>query len=401
MIHSSYYRPIVLPVLADCGKAEIDRCQDLSFTSTLNRVKIEEIGRDGIVDWKKGTPTVTGNMRQLEYGSLELYRKLANKSNAVNTIALTDYKTSVFDVAGFATDDDASFLGTLYYPNMRVSSIGLNIADPDALIERSFTFVGEDKKMLQGTNQYLIHKRSVLSGSGFNQTVTLSNPAPVADPDNSGQYLFKVVKITGGVASELTYGTQWSYNGAGTLTINENSLVGDVILSWYSAGSYISGEEPFVLNDADLAGISADSCSIFLESSNQLYRLQSVSVDTAFDRRDIKEIGNKNVVARGIRETTNTITLGRLLESYDIEEVLRGKAGTDYGVIDIRELGTKLNLIVKIYSDNTKTTFKLGYKWLELAPTGIDAGAPLNDYLTQGTTLEGEIGLITTQEGVL
>ena len=49
MIHSSYYRPRVLPVLADLAPGELDRLQDLSASSTLNRTKIEEIGRDGLI----------------------------------------------------------------------------------------------------------------------------------------------------------------------------------------------------------------------------------------------------------------------------------------------------------------------------------------------------------------
>ena len=41
------------------------------------REKIKEIGRDGIVDWRKRIPTLRLTARQLEYGSMEFYRKIA------------------------------------------------------------------------------------------------------------------------------------------------------------------------------------------------------------------------------------------------------------------------------------------------------------------------------------
>ena len=54
MIHSSYYQPVVMPIFVDDTLAQIDRVQALTATTTLNRTKIEEVGRVGIVDWKNG-----------------------------------------------------------------------------------------------------------------------------------------------------------------------------------------------------------------------------------------------------------------------------------------------------------------------------------------------------------
>ena len=43
----------------------------------------------------------------------------------------------------------------------------------------------------------------------------------------------------------------------------------------------------------------------------------------------------------------------------------------------------------------------MGYKITDLAPVGVDAGVPVSEYITQGVTLEGESGFITTVQGVL
>ena len=401
MIHSSYYKPHVFPVYGDVGDAEIDRLQELRATNTLNRTKIEEIGRVGNVDWRKSTPTVSVTLRQLEYGSMELFRKLANKGNTVSQINLTDFATSSVDIAGYKTDDNGTFLGTIYYPDLRVAGFGLNIGDPGALVERNFSLIGEDETILQNNNKYLIFKRSVVASGGSNVTVTLSDPTPVYDQDNSGRFLFKVVKVSAGVATLLEPGTGWSYNGAGALTINGVSATGDVILSWYSGSAYIGGSTPFVQNDTDLSSVNAEQCSIFLQSSTYVYRLQSVAVDVTFDRTDIKEIGNTKVVARGVKDTSVKVTLGRILEAWTIEEILRGKAGVSYGKIDPRNFLSNLNLVIKIYSDSTKSTFKMGYKFLNLSPTSLEGGTPINDYVTRGATLETDTGFITTVNAVL
>ena len=75
MIHSSAYKPRIFPVFSDVADTEIDRVQDLSSTATLNRTKIEEIGRVGLVDWRHTTPNVSVSLRQMEYGSLEFFRQ--------------------------------------------------------------------------------------------------------------------------------------------------------------------------------------------------------------------------------------------------------------------------------------------------------------------------------------
>jgi len=399
MIHSSYFRPRVMPVLADSADVEIDRVQDLSSTATLNRTKIEEVGRDGIVDWRQTTPSVSVNLRQLEYGSIELFRKLANKGDSVETINFTDFKTSVFDVAGYKTDDNGTFLGTIWYPNLRLNSFGLTIGDPDAVVERSFGFVGEDEIALLYNNKYLIRGRYTIAAGGVNQTVTVSNPAPTADPDNSGRFLFKVVRVSAGTATELNHGTDWSCNGT-VVTINGTTLTGDVIWVWYSAAT-VGGQTIFVNNDADLGSISADSASIFLATSTYVYRLQSVAVDSSFDRRDIKEIGNNTVVSRGVRDITHKITLGKVIESYTIEEILRGKAGFSYGKLDIRKYTDNNVLVIKLFSDNSKKTFKLGYKFTDLAPVGRDTATPVSDYINSGMTMETNTGIVTNQVSAL
>ena len=74
MIHASDFKPRSYPYKGITDPVQIDRLQDMSASATLNRTKIEEIGRDGLVDWRTGNPAVTLTLRQLEYGNLEFFQ---------------------------------------------------------------------------------------------------------------------------------------------------------------------------------------------------------------------------------------------------------------------------------------------------------------------------------------
>jgi len=130
MIHSSYYQPRIFPLYGDVAPAEIDRAQAIDPTTTLNRDKVEEIGRDGVVGYVKRSPTVAYRLTQLEYGSMEFWRKITNKGDAITTITLADFKTPAFDICAYLTDDDGTFKGTIWYPKLRTSGFSIRPVSP-------------------------------------------------------------------------------------------------------------------------------------------------------------------------------------------------------------------------------------------------------------------------------
>lgn len=401
MIHSSFYQPRVYPYGGIGASAEIDRLQELSGSVTTNRDKINEIGRDGTVDWRKGIPSVALTLRQLEYGSFEFWRKLANKQDSCTSITLNDLKSSVVDIAGFETDDSGTFLGTVWYPKLRTNGWGINIGDPDSLIERSFSLVGENEISFSDSNKYLIYLESTATGTNHQIVVGSGGfstyPDPANDPTSSGAtQILRVVKVTSAlVSSELVYTTDYTWNSGTNSLIIPGSVSGDLYKVTYSSGSYITGGTPFTLNDTDLGGISADSCSIYLKVSNYVYKLQSVAVDVTFNREDVKEIGNSEVVQRGIKDKTVKITLGRILEDYTVERLLTG-APASFGKYDVRNFQDDIVLSIYCYSDRDKDTFKIGYKFTNLSPTSTDLAVPTKDYVKRGTVLEGEEATVSS-----
>lgn len=406
MIHSSYLRPRIYPIGGASGDAaEIDRLQDLSGSVSLNREKINEIGRDGTVDWKAGIPQLSLTARQLEYGNMEFWRKITNKSDATTGITLADFKTPTFHIAGYKTDDDGSFLGTVLYPSLRTSGFGLNIGDPEALIERNFSFVGEDEFLFSDNNKYVIELKSTASGAGHQIVIGSGGfadyPDPVALPDSSGsEYFIKAYRVRSGTATELVEGTDFTYNSGTGLISGLSSQASDIFKFYYTAGSYITNGTIFSNNDSDIGGHVADSVSIYLNVSNYVYKLQSVSIDVSFDRQDLKEIGNSEVVQRGVRENTVRVTLGRILETYTIEQILRG-AASGYGQYSARKYQDDISLSIKIFNDKTKATFRLGYAFPNLSVTSSDLTVPTKDYVQRGTVLEGEEATISSLEATI
>jgi hypothetical protein len=405
MIHSSYYKPRVFPFNGDVADAEIDRAQAIDPTVSLNREKIEEIGNPNIVGYIKKTPTIGYRLTQLEYGSMEFWRKLTNKADSVLTLDLDDFKTSTFDICAYLTDDDGTFKGTVWYPKLRTSGFSVTIGDTDAIIERGFDFVGEKAVIWQGDNKYFIYNEHT-AASGSDDDIDLSAKAPAEDPDNSGQYMLRVLRVRGSATTELVETTDYTYTD-GTKILHINSIqTDDVIKAYYTSAT--APDAQFTPNTSDPAGILADSCDIYVyipasgkpSSSDYMYRVQSATIDVSFDREDVKEIGNREVVKRGIRDKTVTVTLGRLLEEFTMEEVLRGVA-SGYGKIDVEEFTDQATVIIKVYEDSTKTTFKYGIKATGLTGSELRGGAGINAYVNKENALEGEALVITSDAGEL
>lgn len=406
LFHSSYFRPRIYPYNGDIAPVQIDRLQTLSAAPTLNREKIREIGRDGIVDWRNRIPSTRVTAMQYEYGDLEFFRKITNKANNVNTITLADFKNSMFDIVGYKTDDDGTFMASVVYPKLRTSGFSINIGDPQAYIERNFDFIGEDEDIYRGNNKYYIYKKFTAVG-GSPETFTVSSPSSVADPDNSGQHLIRVLRInvSDGSTTQLTYttgvasGTTYAYDGVNALTVATTS--GDIIKAYYTASSYLS-EDIFTNNNSDAAALPAENATIqlYVSSNNTIYKLQSISIDVSFDRTDYYEIGNGEVVQRGVRENTVRVTLGRILDAYTVEEVLRG-VSSNYGRINTRKYIDDAILRVKIYGNSSKNTFNIGFRIPNLSPVSFDNSVPTNDYLNRGAVLESDSLSISNTESVI
>ena len=403
MIHASKFLPKLSPLYADSPDIDLDRVQDLTATTTINRTKVREVGNPNLVGWRKNTPNITATMKQFEYGGIKDFVNMANKGASVNTVQATDFTYSAFDIMGFQTNDNGTFLGTIWYPQMRLSSFDLNIADPQNVIERTFNFMGNQEVNFENNSAYVVRQRYVLTSNANNQTIVINSPTPQPDPDQSGEFLLRVVRCPANgspITTALTWGIDWSYDGVQTLTINQGST-GDVIWVWYAAASYIPGQVVFTPNTKDVPTLTAECASILLINNQYVYRLQSIACNVAFTRKDIREIGNLYIVAEGVDDINTKVTLGRILETFTIEEYLRGVAGTNPGRLDPYYFNSNFKLVIKLYTDSTKTVPALAYEFPDLAPTKRDQNAPVNNYVNVGVELSGQNFFVTSNFNAL
>jgi len=416
LTHFTKYNPNLFSWNRTLDQHSIARLQTIDKTSALNREKKKEIGRstdDGVVGFKKTSPSVSISLAQLEHGSMDIYQALANKD--ATDLDLDDFSDSACDLVAYLTDQNDVFLGSKWYSNLRLSGFGINIGDPDAEIERSFDLVGEKDKILQGDNKYFHWNSVELDTADLDSIdshiISVGSPDAVENPDDVGKYILQVIRVRSNVATKLEYGTgtnQFTYTHGATKELEVRDCAVDDIIKYAYSATTVGTQTLMTLNNSDPAVISADSAEVYLyipnsshpDSTDYVYRLQSVSLDVTFDRLDTKEIGNKDVVQRAIRTKTVTIGLGRFSISNVVEEILRGES-TGYGLIDVEQFADDSKLVIKIYEDNTKAVFKYGFKATGLSPTELAHTMAVDEFKDVSNTLEGESLAITSVEANL
>jgi len=405
MIHAKIVYTRIFPWGSSAAPSQIDRLQSITGDDTLGREKEHEIGRLTVLGYKQGTPTFNATLKQFEYGAMSFWYRLANldtpaSAGVDNSVDLDDLSTARFDIAGFQTDDDDVFKGTLWFPGLRVKGFNIDIANPDAIVERTFSLVGEDYILLAtpSTGYYLGYEDGTKTGSG-DLAIALS-PVPVEYA--SGKYVVKVIRVRNGEATVLEEDVgaavnTWSYNdGTKTVTI-KTCIDGDICKVFYvSATAYTT--PLWTNNNSDADFLNSEYCEIRMKvgSSERIYRLQTIGLDVSFDRADYKEIGNNDVVLTGIKEKTVTVSLDKYAEDCTLENILA--SDTAYPYINPREFSDDIQLQIKIFDDVAHTNFLIGYLITGLSPTTISANQPVNDYQKNTNKLESDNMKISDDE---
>jgi len=392
MLHAKFFKPRVFPWNSARVPEQIDRATDISGDLTLNREKIYEIGRNGLLGYRKQTPSFAYSMTQYEFGSMAFWYSLANKTTPGSGedvyVDLDDLSTPKSDIAAFLTDDDNTFRGTILFPKLRVNGFSINIGDPDAAIERSFDLVGEDYKLFDG--KFFAYNSDVVETGETEKTITLS---PVAVEYASGDYVFRVLRVRAGVVTELTQDeatpfadNTWRYD-AGDVIV-QDCLVDDLIKVYYvSSTAYAT---TWTDNDVDPDLLLAEDVEIRMKvgSSTRIYKLQSLGIDVAFERTDYKELGNSEVVQTGVNSKTVTIALNRFAEDMSLEKILA--SDTAYPYLDPRTFAENIKLQILVYGEKEHTNFKIGYLITNITPTKLGTSQAVEAYNQRTVSLESD-----------
>lgn len=351
----------------------------------------------------KDIPESTLSITQLERGEIASYLTLANlDAEPVGGLDLLDFGNALVDVALYERD---SFSGaveqTFWFPKMAISSLGLDIADPEARIERSFDLIGDNELQLNYTNKILIHKNDV-AGSGVAGAYPIdltSAGIPELDPNNSGAYILRVDRTRAGVTETIT---AYTYNPVGEILTITSALTGDEYNIYYSAAAF--GTDPTSVDSASPCFLKADSVTVLLSDGTTevaLDLLTSLSISGTFERIDESVIGNDEKILREIQSTTVDVALNGRVKESTFAEAFMGQLGNNWGITDVKKFLDNVRLTVKIYSDSTKATFLIGYQVDNLSFTDDSQAFTANEFGTLDVSATSTNMKITTTEGDL
>ena len=403
--HSSGMKPISVPITANVTPEDWDRVQSFNPATSQPSEKLYEIGRLAKMAVDKGLLEASLSITQLEYGTIDSYLQLANLSAEPGSgLELSDFSSAKTDFYSPGKDEYAGTVEqTLWMQKMVLNSLNVEMSANEK-ISRSFELSGEFCKIARYANKYLIFKSdTVPSGQSVDYEIDLSDPVPVGDPNNAGVYMLQIFRVSlAGVSTEMTSGYTYS-DATKKLTV---ALVtpGDNIRIWYTAGSYGTAGDPTALNDADDYYLKADNVTVTVDDginpAVELTKLTSLSINATLNRNDEGAIGSDEKIFNEVESYDVGISLGGFVKNSTIQEALMTQAGQSWGIIDYSKFST-VDVVVKIYQEATKATFKMGYKVTGCDFADDSATYDANSFADSPVSLNSDNLLITENDGNL
>jgi hypothetical protein len=380
----------------------------ISGGATVDSEDVFVVGKETKCGTDKSIPDSTISVTQLERGEIQTYLTLANLNAEPGAgLTLSDFQNSLIDIVLYEKEESAGALEqTFWFPKMGIESIGFDISDQEARIERSFEFAGDNEHQLNYNNKYLIHVNDVApSGTSGAYIINVSDPVPIIDPNNSGAYILRIDRTRAGVLTQnLVEGTDFTYASGGQDITITAGLTDDEYNVYYSASSFGSGGDPTSVDADSTCFLKAESVTVLLSDGTtevELDLLTSLSIDATFTRVDEAVIGNDEKIIKEVQSKTVDVSLSGRLKSSTIAEAFMGELGNDHGITDVTKFLDNIRLTVKVYSDTTKASFVIGYQVDNLSFTDDSQDFTANDFGTLDVSSSSDDMLITTTEGNL
>lgn len=355
----------------------------------------------------KDIPESTVSITQLERGEILTYLTLANlDSEPVGGIDLEDFSSALVDVVAYGRD---SFNGTIeettWYPKTAIKSLNLNIADPNALIERSYDLTGDNEINLQDDNTFLIYVKNVApTGTTGSYVISLASPVAVIDPNVSGRYIERVDLTRGDTTTTLAEGTDYTYsNGTHNLTITDADAA-DVYNVYYTSDSFGTAGDPTTVDSGDPCFLKASYVTVLLSDGiheTELDLLSSLTIDVALNRIDESVIGNDEIVLREISDTPVTVSLTGRVKDSTFAKAFMEKLTLSWGITDVKDFTDNVRVTVLIYDSAAKDNFLMGYQVEQLSFSSDDTDFTANDFGTISLSATSDNLKITTSIGDL
>ncbi len=380
---------------------------DVGADPSVSSEDVFVVGKKVKCGTQKETPEVTIPLSQLERGEIDSYLTLANLDAEPGAgLTLLDFNSSLTDVVYYLKDEFDGLVDTsMWMEKCAVSSITLNIDDPESRMTRDIELTNDNRKVLLGANRFLIYvSNTAPSGTSGNYIIDISDPVPVVDPKNPGIFVLRIDRTRAGETVTLVEPTDFTFNdGSDEITIIDGQT-GDVYNIYYSASSFGSAGDPTTVDNDSICFLKSENITVLISDSInevEMDRLSSLSLTATLNRLDENVLGNSERILREISDTPVTIDLTGRVKRWNGEKAFMNQLTETDMISSVQEFEDNVRVTVKIYSNSDKDTFLIGYQVDNLSYTDGSFSATANEFATIDISAQTDDLLITKVEGNL
>lgn len=380
---------------------------DVGADPSVGSEDIYVVGKKAKCGTDKETPEVTVPLAMLERGEIDSYLTLANlDAEPAGGFDLLDFNSSLVDAIYYMKDEfEGTVDASIWMPKCAVSSINLNIDDPEARITRDIELSGDDRRVLLGNNKFLIHvKDTAPSGTSGNYVIDISDPAPVVDPNVALTYVLRIDRTRSGETESLAITTDYTYDNSPKEITIISALADDVYNVYYSASSFGSAGDPTSVDSDSICFLKAENVTVLISDGTtevELDRLSSLTLSATLNRIDENVIGNDERILREISDTPVTVDFSGRVKNYRGEKAFMNQLADSSIISSVKLFNDNIKVTVKIYNNADKDTFLIGYQVDNLSYTDGSFSATANEFATMDVSAQSDDIKITATEGNL
>ncbi len=380
---------------------------DVGADPSVGSEDVFVVGKKVKCGTQKETPEVTIPLSQLERGEMDSYLTLANLSaEPGGGLTLLDFNSSLTDVVYYLKDEFNGLVdASMWMPKCAVSSITLNIDDPESRMTRDIELSNDDRRVLLGANKFLIYVTDTApSGVAGNYIIDISDPTPVVDPKNPGVFVLRIDRTRAGETTTLVLTTDYTFNDPSDEITIIDGLTDDKYDIYYSASSFGSAGDPTTVDNDSICFLKSENITVLISDSInevEMDRLSSLTLTATLNRIDENVLGNKDRILREISDTPVTVDLSGRVKRWNDEKAFMNQLTEADMISSVQEFNDNVRVTVKIYNNSAKDTFLIGYQVDNLSYTDGSFSATANEFATIDISAQSDDVLITATEGNL
>lgn len=380
---------------------------DIGVDISVGSENVYVVGRKNKCATDKETPESTIPLTQFERGEVDTYNTLSNLTAEPGAgYSELSFDSSFIDAIYYVKNEfNGDVVASVWMPKTVVTSLTLNVDDPEGRITRDIELSGDDERVFLGTNKFLIHKTDTApSGTSGNYDIVVNDPSPVENPHVSGRFIERIDRTRSGELTTLTKTTDYTFNdGTDTITIL-SAESGDLYNIYYSASSFGSAGDPTSVDSDSPCFLKAENVTILVSDGTtevEMDRLSSLTLTATFNRIDENVLGNDERILREISDTPITIDASGRIKNWLPEKAFMNTLNSDNLASSVADFNDNVRVTVKIYNNSDKDTFLIGYQVDNLSLTDSSLSFTANEFGTADLSAESDEVLITTTEGNL